>query len=269
MVDVRNEDETAALINNIYEKYGRLDGVVHGAGIIEDKLLVDKKLDSAARVMDTKIDSAFLLAKHLRVDQQLKFVVFFTSVAGRYGNTGQTDYATANELMNRMAWQLHSQWKGKVKVSSINWGPWEGTRYGKGMVTPDTRRKFENKGVVLVPPAQGRTFFMDEIIKSPLSQVEVVAGEAPWEEEEAKKGAFHVPAMEEQSSEDKLKGQYPLIAGAEQSTGPRGEIIFKRTISIHQDSYLKQHYLMKCPFSPLRLHSKLWPKQPLLHGLIG
>lgn len=250
VVDVRDEEKTEAFINGIYEKYGRLDGVVHGAGIIEDKLLVDKDPASAARVMDTKIDSTFLLSKFLRADKQLKFVVFFTSVAGRYGNTGQADYSTANELVNRMAWQLHHQWDGKVKVSAINWGPWEATRYGKGMVSPETKRKFESKGVILVAPAPGRGFFMDEILRSPLSQVEVVAGEAPWEAEESRKGAFRAPVIRMPSVEKSYTGQYPLLAGAEHTSGPRGEIIFRRSIDVERDCYLMQHVIDEIPVLP-------------------
>ena len=249
VADVRDEQQVTALLDSIYSDYGRLDGVVHGAGIIEDKLLVDKTLESAARVFDTKVDSAFVLAKHLRADQ-LRFLVFFTSVAGRYGNSGQTDYAAANELVNRLAWQLHAQWQGRVKVAAINWGPWEGTRYGKGMVSPETRRKFENLGVVLVPPGPGRRFFMDEIIRGPLSQVEVVAGDAPWESQEAGKGAFHAVAVQS-SGEDAPAGTvYPLLAGCEQSAGPRGEIIFRRAVNPQHDRYLSQHLLDGTPVLP-------------------
>jgi len=250
ITDVRNEEQVSGLLDNIYQQYGRLDGVVHGAGVIEDKLLVDKEPDSAARVFDTKVDSAFVLSKYLRPDQ-LRFLIFFTSVAGRYGNTGQTDYAAANETVNRMAWQLHNQWQGKVKVSAINWGPWEATRYGKGMVTPEAQRKFEKMGVVLVPPAAGRRLFMDEITRSPLSQVEVIGGEGPWEAREAERGAFHTTANAVVAEKDKIKTQaYPLLAGALQSSGPRGEIIFRRTVNTYNDSYLSQHLLDDIPVMP-------------------
>ncbi|GMQ83280.1 MAG: hypothetical protein BMS9Abin06_0013 [Gammaproteobacteria bacterium] len=248
VADVRDEQQMAALVDDIYKQNGRLDGVVHGAGIIEDKLLVDKDPDSAARVFDTKVDSVFLLAKYLR-PEQLRFVVFFTSVAGRYGNTGQTDYATANELVNRMALQLHREWMGKVKVSAINWGPWEATRYGKGMVTPEARRKFENMGVVLVSPGAGRQFFMDEITRSPLSMVEVIAGQGPWEAREEERGTFNSSTADTAANKN-MAGSYPLLAGAVQSTGPRGEIIFRRSINTTHDSYLSQHLLDGTPVMP-------------------
>ena len=45
----------------------------------------------------------------------LRFLSVFSSVAGRFGNSGQSDYATANELMNRLCCQLRDQWRGRVE----------------------------------------------------------------------------------------------------------------------------------------------------------
>ena len=63
--DVRDEQKFGELIDEVYHSYGHLDGIIHGAGIIEDKLLEDKSLESFDRVLDTKIDSAFILSKKL------------------------------------------------------------------------------------------------------------------------------------------------------------------------------------------------------------
>src|SRR5690606_3411428 len=86
-VDVRDEAALGQLIDVIYAQFGRLDGVIHGAGILEDKLLQDKDADSLRRVVSTKIDSAFVLSRHLR-PESLRFLVFFSSVSGRFGNRG-------------------------------------------------------------------------------------------------------------------------------------------------------------------------------------
>ena len=83
-----------------------------------------------------------------------------------------------------------------------------------------------------------------------MSQVEVVAGDAPWEKQETEKGAFHEPVMQSQSAENKHSEKYPLLAGAKQSAGPRGEILFRRTINTQHDSYLKQHMLDEIPVLP-------------------
>jgi acyl transferase domain-containing protein/NAD(P)H-dependent flavin oxidoreductase YrpB (nitropropane dioxygenase family)/NAD(P)-dependent dehydrogenase (short-subunit alcohol dehydrogenase family) len=252
MVDVCDAQQMSACLDDVYRHYGRIDGVVHGAGIIEDKRLDAKEPESWFRVFDTKADSVYLLAQALR-PETLRFVVLFSSVAGRYGNSGQADYAAANELMNRTAWQLHRRWGGTVKVAAINWGPWLGTRYGEGMVSPETRRKFEAMGVVLVPPDGGRRFFMDEIMRAPLSDVEVIAGEGPWEARETEVGAFHAePALREAETDDVPPAQtvYPLLAGARRRSGDRGQVIFQQRIDLERARYLQQHLLDGTPVLP-------------------
>ncbi|RMF89054.1 MAG: SDR family NAD(P)-dependent oxidoreductase, partial [Nitrospinota bacterium] len=172
-VDVRDEAALGALIAEIYRSLGRLDGVIHGAGIIEDKLVKDKPPEAFDRVFDTKADSAFILGRHLRGDT-LKFLVFFSSIAGRFGNRGQGDYAAANEVLNKLALCLDRRYPGRVV--SLNWGPWGKT----GMVSPEVERQFRERGVQLIPPDAGRRAFHNELLWGPKGAVEVVIGEGPW-----------------------------------------------------------------------------------------
>ena len=73
------------------------------------------------------------------------------------------DYATANELMNRLCCQLRDQWRGRVEVNALCWGPWGPTQFGAGMVTAETEAKFAAKGVTLVDAASGRQLFVDAV----------------------------------------------------------------------------------------------------------
>ena len=172
-VDVRDEEGFGKLIDEIYESFGRLDGVIHGAGVIEDKLLEDKTYESFDRVFDTKADSAFILSRKLRPDF-LKFIVFFTSVAGSFGNRGQADYAAANEVVNKLALSLDKRWKGRIVA--INWGPWRKT----GMVTTELERQFKERGIQVIPPAAGCRMFEEELRLGKKGVVEVVIGDGPW-----------------------------------------------------------------------------------------
>jgi acyl transferase domain-containing protein/NAD(P)-dependent dehydrogenase (short-subunit alcohol dehydrogenase family) len=183
--DVRREADVEALLESVYARYGRIDAVLFGAGLIEDRLIVDKTRESLSRVFDTKVDGAFFLVRHLR-PQTLKFLAFFSSVAGRYGNRGQTDYGAANEVLNRYAWQLQARFGRQVKVTAVNWGPWAKTTNGLGMLTPETARQFRGRGLRLIEPDEGRDFLWNELLYSPRDEVEVVAGEHPWDELEAK-----------------------------------------------------------------------------------
>lgn len=143
-VDVRDHDAFGQLIDDIYRRWGRIDGVIHGAGIVNDKLIRDKSLESFDAVYLTKVSSALTLARKLCPDS-LKFLVFFSSVAGRFGNAGQCDYSAANEVLNKLADRLRVEWPN-VHVSSLNWGPWEG-----GMVSEELIRLFALRDIKPIP----------------------------------------------------------------------------------------------------------------------
>ena len=178
--DVRDEGQVAGLLDAVYARHGRIDAVLLGAGLIEDRLIVDKTRESLDRVFDTKVDGAFFFAKHLR-PETLKFLALFSSVAGRYGNRGQADYAAANEVLNRLAWQLQARFGAGVKVVSVNWGAWARTTNGPGMLTPETTRQFRERGLKLIEPKAGGRVLIDELLFAPPGEVEIVAGEHEWD----------------------------------------------------------------------------------------
>jgi NAD(P)-dependent dehydrogenase (short-subunit alcohol dehydrogenase family) len=170
-LDVRDEDGLVRLLADIERRYGGVDGVIHGAGVIEDKLVKDKTPESFDRVFGTKTDSAMVLARRLD-PQRLKFLAFFASIASRYGNRGQSDYAAANEVLSKLAWQLDRQWP--CRVVSVCWGPWSGL----GMVS-DLERHLTARGLKLISPEEGPQFLIDEINHGRKGQSEVmVAGGA-------------------------------------------------------------------------------------------
>lgn len=173
-VDLLNENEVAQLFENIYSKYGRLDAIIHGAGVIEDNHIDQKQLSSFNRVFDTKVDTTFLISKYAK-PESLKLMVLFGSVSGRFGNQGQTDYAAANEVLNRFAWRLRNQWK-QTKILTINWGPWSIL----GMASPMVLRLLESQGMKPIHPEAGCEFFIQELTQDAKSTSEVIAGGGPW-----------------------------------------------------------------------------------------
>jgi NAD(P)-dependent dehydrogenase (short-subunit alcohol dehydrogenase family) len=168
-LDVGNVDRFTALVADVYKRHGRIDVVLHGAGVIEDKALVDKTDASIDRVFDTKVDSAFALYRSLD-PSTLKSIVFFTSLAGRFGNRGQVDYATANEVLNRLAWRMAVEWP-QVRVLSINWGPW--ARIGMAVDALGT----VGRRLAPVEPEAGCAFFGSELVQGRSGDVEVLAGD--------------------------------------------------------------------------------------------
>ncbi len=234
-LDVRDERVFGTFIDNICDRYGRLDAVIHGAGIIEDKLIVDKTLASFDAVFDTKVDSTFILSRHLKFDS-LKLLVLFSSVAGRYGNRGQADYAAANEVMNRFAWQMQQKCLS-TRVVAINWGPWD----SPGMANETVKRQFIEQGVIPIAVAAGRQFFADELRYGSFTDVEVIAGEAPWEREEAKLGQW--------LTSDPSFAALPFISNPVQLQ-PDSTVTLEHTFSLANDPYLQDHCLDGKPVVP-------------------
>lgn len=166
-VDVRDCRAFGALIDQIYATHGRLDGVIHGAGVVEDKQFSDKTRESFDRVFDTKVKSALTLIERLRDD--LRFLVFFSSASSVFGNRGQVDYAAANDVLDKLA--LYLSRNRSARVLSVNWGPWSGT----GMVKPELQRVYEKQGIGLIEPDRGVQVFIEELTRGNDPQVILMA----------------------------------------------------------------------------------------------
>jgi len=233
-VDVTDEAAVRVVVDGVTARHGRIDGVVHGAGVIEDKLLADKRSDSWSRVVDTKVIGTLVLQKCVDA-AALKFFTVFSSVAGRYGNSGQSDYATANELMNRLCIALQARWGDRVAVSALCWGPWGATKFGAGMVTAETEAKFAEKGVRLVSAALGRRLFRQELARAGGTPVEVVCGEAPWEVREA--------ALGEIERAPELPELGPLLGRTAPVARPTGERVLPFRLDPARHLYLQEHAL--------------------------
>ncbi|WP_443945528.1 SDR family NAD(P)-dependent oxidoreductase [Pedobacter sp. AW1-32] len=167
-LDLRDEAGLNRLIDQVYAEYGRIDGIVHGAGLLEDKLFQNKTQESFGRVFDTKVTPLRVFAERLRPETQ--FVILFSSIASVYGNRGQTDYAAANSVMDKYAWALKQKIKGKVMA--INWGPWKGA----GMVSPTLEKEYQRRGIALIPLQDGMEIFLNELKYGKESQVLIMAG---------------------------------------------------------------------------------------------
>jgi acyl transferase domain-containing protein/NAD(P)H-dependent flavin oxidoreductase YrpB (nitropropane dioxygenase family)/NAD(P)-dependent dehydrogenase (short-subunit alcohol dehydrogenase family) len=167
-VDVRDAVAFGSLIDEL-KADGGIAGVIHGAGVIEDKLLRDKTPESFDRVFGTKVDSALTLARKLD-PEKLKFFELFASITSRYGNRGQSDYAAANEVLSKLASDLDRKWPGRVV--SIAWGPWAEV----GMVA-ELEKHLVARGLKLIEPVLGAGFAVDEVVYGNKGEAEIlVAG---------------------------------------------------------------------------------------------
>jgi len=147
-VDVTSADKVNRTLDQVRLDLGPVAALIHGAGILQDRLIVDKDIETFDQVFDTKVKGMHNLLHATRKDP-LRYLILFSSVSARFGNAGQSDYAMANEVLNKIA-QAESMGRPNCKVTAINWGPWEG-----GMVSPALQRVFEQRGVGLIPAQIG------------------------------------------------------------------------------------------------------------------
>lgn len=261
--DVRDERSLAGLIDNIYQSYGKIDGVIHGAGIIEDKFIKDKAPESFDRVFDTKVDSAFILSQKLHLDS-LKFLVFFSSVAGRFGNRGQGDYAAANEVLNKLAIYLNARWP--ARVVSINWGPWENSN----MVSPLLDKEFKKHGIQLIPRDVGPQRLDQEICYGVKGDAEIILG-GGWKSPINKRkhvnqlashlveGENNSPLGQRRVKEDfQMSKAFPLLeSGIVFSPNGKGIVKIVRELNAANDLYLQDHKLNGNPVLPMAMALEL------------
>lgn len=177
-LDVRDSVSFEALVQSVYDRHGRIDGVIHGAGIVEDHMFDTKSPESFQRVFDTKVGPALVLARALRPDS-LRFLFFLSSLAARHGYAGGTDYSPANEVLNRLAIKLDREWE--ARVVAIGWGPWAEV----GIASRYPPELLKERGVVYHSVEVGVRSFMDELLFGSKGEPEVfhyIPGDKPLPE---------------------------------------------------------------------------------------
>lgn len=168
-VNIRDKDLVNATMEKVTQQLGPVTALIHGAGVLEDKLICEKTPDQFKNVFETKINGLFALLSSVDHDK-LKYLVMFSSVAARFGNTGQCDYAMANEVLNKIA-QAKQFTLPHCRAIAINWGPWDG-----GMVTDALKREFEKRQIELIPIQAGAQQMVAEMGNADATCVEVVVG---------------------------------------------------------------------------------------------
>ncbi|MFD7083796.1 SDR family NAD(P)-dependent oxidoreductase [Streptomyces sp. NPDC059918] len=179
--DVTDAEAVRAVVAGVRARHGRLDGIVHGAGTLRDGLLCDKEPAVFTEVFTTKVVGARNLAAAAAEHGSAAapaFLALFGSVAGVYGNRGQTDYAAANDALDGLALTWADSFPGRVL--SVDWGPWAAE--AGGMVTPELERAYARRGVPLISPEEGTAAFLAELAYGGDVQVVLMAEEVADDE---------------------------------------------------------------------------------------
>ena len=120
--DVCNLEDMRAATAQAEAQFGKVNAVIHAAGVVSDGPLMTKTPAQIEDVLSPKVHGTLVLDK-LFPDGALDLMVLFSSTSTLTGPAGQIDYVAANEFLN--AWSK-SRSGSKTKVVALNWGIWTG-----------------------------------------------------------------------------------------------------------------------------------------------
>lgn len=154
-VDLRDARALSNTLDAIRGELGPIRGLIHGAGVLADRMILDQTEEQFDLVVSTKVEGLESLLRNL--DDDLACLVLFSSSTARFGRAGQVSYAIANEVLNKIACR-EARRAHLPRVLSINWGPWEG-----GMVTPALQAIFAREGIGLIPLQTGARWLIEQM----------------------------------------------------------------------------------------------------------
>lgn len=121
-VDLRDPAEVARVVDEVRRAHGRIDVLLHGAGLDVGHLLSDKSADELSTVFGVRGEGWYNLW-HAVGDMPVHAAIAFSSIAGRFGNAGQTDYSAAHELLSRTSAGVRTT-NPETRAIVIDWTAW-------------------------------------------------------------------------------------------------------------------------------------------------
>ncbi|MGD0373589.1 MAG: SDR family oxidoreductase, partial [Streptosporangiaceae bacterium] len=170
-VDITDADAVAQVVADIRDRHGRIDILLHAAGLDISHGIADKDRREYDLVFDVKSDGWFNLL-HAAADLPVGATVAFSSVAGRFGNSGQTDYSAANDLLCKITSSFRRT-RPATRGIALDWTAWGGI----GMASRGSIPKvMQAAGIDMLPPEAGIAWIGRELTAGPFAGEVVVAG---------------------------------------------------------------------------------------------
>jgi NAD(P)-dependent dehydrogenase (short-subunit alcohol dehydrogenase family) len=167
--DLTDRDAVAAAVGTFRARHGRIDGVVHAAGVLADGVAEASSDADRQRVLGAKVAGAVSLRDATAADDLALWCVF-SSVTALQGNPGQTLYGAANAALERIE---HPR---AARHLALRWTAWSGV----GMAAePRLLELLERRGVHALSPAEGAAAFRTAVEGDCAGVVTVTAGAPP------------------------------------------------------------------------------------------
>jgi NAD(P)-dependent dehydrogenase (short-subunit alcohol dehydrogenase family) len=219
--DVTNGSQMKEVVTKIKAKYGKVDGLIHFAGIEKSKLLTDKTTEEYYKTFDIKATSAAAFVA-LNFVKDTGFYAFASSIAGKYGNLGQSDYASANDFLAKLCISLQNQGQRAISVDMSAY-----SNVGMG-VRSGVFEFLTGQGLKFVDPHDGMQIFLDEIVFGRVPEIVLTdtLGKLDWDNQIRIEDAFELE--DESPSGALLSGGGEPANHADGAASASEEVSFKR-----------------------------------------
>jgi acyl transferase domain-containing protein/acyl carrier protein len=170
--DVTDERAMRAVVAEAIARFGRIDGVIHSAGIAGGGVIQLKKPEVAGAVLAPKVLGTRVLARIFK-DHPLDFMLLCSSMASLVGGVGQVDYTAANACLDAFARQYAAE-TGTFTVA-VNWNAWREVGMAVDTNVPEDLRE-ALKGAMMstgVTNAEGIEAFRRILSRSTEAQVAI------------------------------------------------------------------------------------------------
>ena len=157
--DVTDAAQVAQMMADVRSRHGGVRGIVHAAGLESLGQLPKKNYALAEKVVETKLQGFHNLVRTVDLDA-LDFLVAFTSISGRFGMDGQTEYTAGAAAVSALCSQLSHRHRS-TRVVALDWTAWAEV----GMATHHSVQEVQEqqRGLRYMPPEEGCRHFLREL----------------------------------------------------------------------------------------------------------
>ncbi len=166
--DSSDASQMRAAVDAATERFGRVDGVIHAAGIAASGIVELKTREQAEAVLAAKVRGTEVL-REVFEGKPLDFVLLCSSISSVCVGFGQVDYFAANAYLDSVA---HSWRRDEgTHVVAVNWDAWQEVGMAVNTEIPEAMRAGRAADLKLgISPSEGRDAFR-RILATDLPQV--------------------------------------------------------------------------------------------------
>lgn len=145
--DVSEPDQVATAVNQLSQKFGRLDALVNNAGIAIFKPVMETTYEEWSRILDVNLSGAFICTQAcvpVMREHEGCSIVNITSISGARASLLRVAYGTSKAALMHLTKQQAAELGNiGIRVNAVSPGPVD-TAMAKQVHTPDIRADYHD-----------------------------------------------------------------------------------------------------------------------------